>query len=327
MIGRTWAQHLNSNISRIGNDESKKQFIPNIIFEFEKNSTFELESAPLREELSQLYIDEGDFINAAETLKGINLRQGQFEVNDKCRILVKIAQLYLEEQDASRAFPAISEASHFIDECTDNNTKIRYYVSRARIHDFQREFLNAARAYHLLSHQVIDSEQAPILNAAMVTAMLAPAGPQRYRILTNLFKDERCSQSPLFPILERMYFGIILRERDIKQLTSELQEHQKVVLDRSIREHNILSASKIYNNITFEEFGKILSTSKEEAEEIARKMISEGRMEGWIDQVEGLLTFQVEGESLHSWDEMIETICRSIESVSDDIIKKHPSLV
>jgi len=327
VVGRPCIQHLSKDISKLDNDKMKISVIPRIVRKLEENATFEGESGSLREQLAQLYVDEGEFIEAAETLKGISLKENYYSINDKCRILVRVAQLYLEEEDASRAFPAISEASHDIDECTDHNTKIRYYVARANIHDFQREFLHAARSYHLLSHQVMETEQAPILNSAMVTAMLAPAGPARYRILTNLYKDERCQNSVLFPILERMYFGVILREREVKQLSAELQEHQKVNVDRAVREHNILSASKLYNNITFEEFGKILGTSKDEAEDIARTMIAEGRMDGHIDQVEGLLTFQVEGESLQTWDDMIENICRNVETVSEEIAKKHPELV
>ena len=31
------------------------------------------------------------------------------------------------------------------------------------------------------------------------------------------------------------------------------------ILDRAVIEHNILSASKLYNNITFEELGQLLA--------------------------------------------------------------------
>ncbi len=64
------------------------------------------------------------------------------------------------------------------------------------------------------------------------------------------------------------------------------------VLDRAVIEHNMLSASKIYNNITFGELGALLAIDSEQAEKIASKMIGEGRMTGYIDQIEGLIYFE-----------------------------------
>lgn len=61
-------------------------------------------------------------------------------------------------------------------------------------------------------------------------------------------------------------------------------------------EHNLLSASKLYNNITFEELGALLEIPPKKAERIASQMITEGRMNGYIDQIDGIVHF--EGRSL-----------------------------
>lgn len=57
------------------------------------------------------------------------------------------------------------------------------------------------------------------------------------------------------------------------------------ILDRAVTEHNLLAASKLYNNITFSELGALLQISPAKAEKIASQMITEGRMNGYIDQV------------------------------------------
>lgn len=57
-------------------------------------------------------------------------------------------------------------------------------------------------------------------------------------------------------------------------------------------EHNLLSASKLYNNITFEELGSLLEISAAKAEKIASQMISEGRMNGDIDQIDHIVHFE-----------------------------------
>lgn len=57
-------------------------------------------------------------------------------------------------------------------------------------------------------------------------------------------------------------------------------------------EHNLLAASKLYNNITFPELGALLQISPAKAEKIASQMITEGRMNGYIDQV-NLINYSV----------------------------------
>ena len=65
------------------------------------------------------------------------------------------------------------------------------------------------------------------------------------------------------------------------------------VLDKAVMEHNLLSASMIYSNITSSGLGKLLSLTKSSAEAMARTMIIQGRLKGaFIDQVEGLITFE-----------------------------------
>jgi len=64
------------------------------------------------------------------------------------------------------------------------------------------------------------------------------------------------------------------------------------VLDRAVMEHNLLSCTKIYNNITFSGLGALLDLTPGAAETMARKMIEQGRLRGTIDQVERLIWFE-----------------------------------
>lgn len=57
-------------------------------------------------------------------------------------------------------------------------------------------------------------------------------------------------------------------------------------------EHNLLSASKLYNNISFEELGALLEIHPTKAERIASQMITEGRMNGYIDQIDSIVHFE-----------------------------------
>jgi COP9 signalosome complex subunit 4 len=184
----------------------------------------------------------------------------------KFKHFVKIAQLYLEEEESSKANTYITKASTHYEKVNDFTEKMKYKVCFAKIADGNMEFLNAARLYHELSIKLENEEdQLKALNSAIICAILAKAGPARSRILSQLFKDENCSKLEIQSALEKMYLGRILRSNEVSSLEKYLKEHHKAktsegytVLQQAIIEHNLLSSSTIYNNVTFEELGNLL---------------------------------------------------------------------
>lgn len=49
----------------------------------------------------------------------------------------------------------------------------------------------------------------------MTCCILAAAGPQRSRVLANLYKDERTRSLPVFSFLEKVYLERILRREEV----------------------------------------------------------------------------------------------------------------
>ena len=99
----------------------------------------------------------------------------------------------------------------------------------------------------------------------VVCTILAAAGPQRSRVLATLFKDERCAALPTYTMLSKVYLGRILTRDAVQAFAAELRPHQLAVggdgltvLDRSVIEHNLAAASKMYNNIQLGELGTLL---------------------------------------------------------------------
>lgn len=161
----------------------------------------------------------------------------------------------------------------------------------------------------------------------MTCAVLAPAGPNRSRVLASLYRDERSSELPTYNILSKMFLDHILRSAEVKDFEGILKPHQlariaissndrlasaisddspapvnepnastrtgpSTVLDRAVMEHNLLASSNIYNNITFRGLGALLDLTPGAAETMARKMIEQGRLRGSIDQVDKLIWFE-----------------------------------
>lgn len=75
-----------------------------------------------------------------------------------------------------------------------------------------------------------------------------------------------------------------------------LKKGPENVLDLAMMEHNLLSASRIYNHITFRGLGLLLDLTPSAAEGMARTMIQQGRLKGQMDQVSSLLSFDAESK-------------------------------
>lgn len=87
-------------------------------------------------------------------------------------------------------------------------------------------------------------------------------------------------------------------------------------------EHNLLSASRLYNNIRVDELGRLLGVPPEKAERIASGMVVESRLKGRIDQVEGIIFFSTGEEAVSVWDSQIARVCDGLNEVVDTMARK-----
>uniref|UniRef100_A0ACD5TUY3 Uncharacterized protein n=2 Tax=Avena sativa TaxID=4498 RepID=A0ACD5TUY3_AVESA len=302
--------------------------------------SFEEQVVVIREKLAELYESEQQWSRAAQMLSGIDLDSGIRMLDDTNKLskCVQIARLYLEDDDAVNAEAFINKASFLVTNSNQEVLNLQYRVCYARILDLKRKFLEAALRYYGISQieqrQIGDEEidenaLEQALSAAVTCTILAGAGPQRSRVLATLYKDERCSKLKIYPILQKVFLERILRRPEIDAFAEELKPHQKAllpdkstVLDRAMIEHNLLAASKLYTNISFDELGTLLGIDPRKAEKIASRMICEDRMRGSIDQVEAVIHFEDDTEGLQQWDQQIAGLCQALNDILDSMSSK-----
>ncbi|KDR18210.1 COP9 signalosome complex subunit 4 [Zootermopsis nevadensis] len=327
--------------------------------------SFEEQVASIRQHLADIYEREQSWRDAASVLVGIPLETGQkqYSVDYKLETYLKIARLYLENDDPVQAEAYINRASLLQAESKNEQLQIYYKVCYARVLDYRRKFIEAAQRYNELSYRGIihEDERMTALRNALICTVLASAGQQRSRMLATLFKDERCQQLPAYSILEKMYLDRIIRRSELQDFGNMLQPHQKAsttdgstileraviehnllsanwfkhahpsisgstILERAVIEHNLLSASKLYNNITFEELGALLEIPPIKAEKIASQMITEGRMNGYIDQIDSIVHFE-RREVLPTWDKQIQSLCYQVNQIIEKITNNEPEWI
>ncbi|KAI8337271.1 hypothetical protein BC941DRAFT_353208 [Chlamydoabsidia padenii] len=331
--------------------------------------SFEELLSQLREKLATLYEQEEDFLGAAKILQGIALDSGHRSISDeyKLQIYIRIVRLLLEEDEAGAAEMYLNRAGLLILDSTDQFLNLTFKLSQARILDAKHKFLEACSRYHELSYvaQLDEDEQIQSLTAAVQCAVLAGAGPQRSRILATLYKDERTHHLASFSVLEKTYLDRVIRADEVSEFATTLKPHHlarladntTTVFDRAMIEHNLVSASKIYNNITFTELGSLLNVTSDQAEHVAAHMIGENRLGGSIDQLDQLITFiplsdfhqrlqptaganttthttqyqqkhvEQSMQAIMNWDQSIQSMCHDLDTIIGAIQDKYPDYV
>jgi len=276
----------------------------------------------------------GNWSEAAKVLVGIPLETGQkqYSVDFKLETYLKIARLYLEDEDPVQGEAYINRAAQLQTQTKNDELQIVYKVCQGRVLDYKRKFIEAASRYNELSYKtaIHDMERLTALKNATICTILAAAGQQRSRMLATLYKDERCQQLSCFNILEKMYLDRLIKRTELAEFEGLLQTHQKAVmsdgcsiLEHAVIEHNLLAASKLYNNITLAGLGQLLEIPPEKAERIASRMITEERMCGHIDQIDSVVHFETR-QVLDNWDKQIQSLCLQVNSVIDKISTKEP---
>jgi COP9 signalosome complex subunit 4 len=310
---------------------------------------FEEHDTQIKEILADAHEENNDYIKSAQTLQSITLDSTQKALtsDDKAKVWIRIVRCYLEEDDPTSAFTHLNKVKTVIHSVQDKETKLMFQLSQARIYDSQRAFLDAAQAYYTLSLEstVDEEERLQALSSAIVCAVLAPAGPLRARMLAKLYKDERANQVEEFGILEKMFLDRLLSPAEIKAFGDKLQPHHlartadgSTVLDKAVLEHNLLGASKLYNNIGIDQLGELLGIDADKAEDYAAKMLEQGRLAGYIDQIDRLIFFEGEGsgqrktghaervmgKELRKWDANVQSLAEEVEKVTTMIQNQYP---
>jgi len=231
------------------------------------------------------------------------------------------------------------EAELFVNKCRDfinaldipEFTKIKFWSAMAQVQDANQKYHQAAAGYLRLSEKIVSpKESLEKLEQGMKCTILSPAGPNRARLLAKFYKDERSSQLPGAKLVEKMFMERLIEKSDYAAFEETLAEHQMrltkegwTLLQKAVIEHNLIAASKVYNNISLEDLAKILSVNVEGAENIAASMIAQGRLTGKIDQTKALLHFDSR-HVLQNWDANIETLCNSVNGIFEKITTAHP---
>merc|ERR1711974_213516 len=222
-----------------------------------RQASFVEQVCEVRVMLANTFKEEGEPEKAAKLLALNSTRQGLTD-EQNLELFFEVASLYLKADNPVAAESFVNRCSGLIADTTRAELKLWHKWNMAKMSDFRCKFIKASMQYYELSQIFPDNKRTEALEHACICGILAPAGPQRSRILAILSKDERCFSLRSHDILEKTNRQRIVRKSDRDVLRGWLQPHHLPVLDSAIREHNLLAASTLYIDITFIELGRLL---------------------------------------------------------------------
>lgn len=197
------------------------------------------------------------------------------EDEEKLRVWVKTARFFIAFDENVQADKYTNRAGQLLKTSTSPPLATAYKECFATCQDYKRKFKEAARNYYVLacdpSHRGLPAAvREEHLRKACLCTILERAGEQRSRMLSTLYKDERCKKLDVFPMLQDMHLERRVAREEVAAFAGLLKPHQQAlladgstVLEHAVVMHNLRASSRVYTNISFEELAKLLETSEE----------------------------------------------------------------
>lgn len=295
--------------------------------------------------LAALYQADEDWRKAGRVMCVVDTEDQYYSsvmsIPERCEWRISTAEYFLADDDNTAATMHIQKCRRLLRDIPLSMAKrqeldLRHKTCYSRILDSERKFLAAAVNYLELAqmdNRVISDEDLLIsLENAVTCAILAKAGGPRVRVLAMLYRDSRTRNLKNFKVLEKMHKNMILSQKEQNDFAATLQSHHQAklaggltVLQKAVYEHNMLAVAQLYKNIAISELALLLGVTAEQAEDLARIMIQEGRMTASIDQVDMIIEFDDDADILQNWDNQIQESCMSINDIVDQIDNKYPN--
>ena len=324
----------------------------------------------LRFPLYTVYASEGDHLRAAATLGAARLDSSALDDATRAAACVKVAQQYVKGGDEVAADRFLKKASESVYRVGDFALLLQFKSLYAVLLDTKRRFLEAALRYlEVLAdggERVDDEEAVSFLDKAAVCGVLAPAGPQRSRLLATLLRDERIGaiRPVVGAMLARVGRAGLVPPAEAAAFEAALEPHQRAqtadgtsVVARALVEHNTHAAARLYTSLSFGRLAELLGVTPAAAEAAAARMIGERRLAASLDQVGGFVDFELQAEApaagrggvpaaaaatqrhpadggrralleahMGAWDAAIKSTCAGLAAVAHEIGERHPEL-
>ena len=275
---------------------------------------------------------------------------------EACDIYVQVAECFMEDNEGSTAENFVNKAAQFISRFKPNTASnwsllLRFRSVFSRVLDSNRKFLSAGQKYMDLSLtealdedcMVLPEDLLSFLGMAATCAILSPVGPLRSKLLAQIANDDRLPSlggtalySAIPQVLQKMHRGFLLKPAETKAFEKSLQDHMKAltsdgkttIVEAAILDHNVMAIAAVYENVTFDEMGKLLGGIRPvDAQRIVARQLKAERLAGYIDEVEGVFYVAVPAGGLEGEGELglrnsrVKGVCLTLNECAMSVVQ------
>ncbi|TMS34125.1 hypothetical protein L596_001771 [Steinernema carpocapsae] len=285
--------------------------------------------------LAEIYEVEEKFVEAAQMLGSIPIETGTrpYSAEMKFRTYLRIAENYLQAGEIGQASHNLKRASFLQTAAGCEELNTRYKFISVEILDRSGKFIDAAQRYYQFSMlpTLTRTEKEDYLTKAINCTVLATPSQKKTNLLTALCKDDRCASLPTFAVINKMFKKMIIHPCELEFFEANLKDHQKKsvggssMLQKAIVEQNMLAASQLYKNVSFDVLGKMLGINADRAQILAAEMIVDGKFQATIDQVDGYIYFNDHASGYV--DQRVQQTFDQVNKITEMIFAAHPEWV
>lgn len=261
-------------------------------------------------------------------------------------LCVKIAYLYMlrgdcSNEDVDSVSKTITRGSRLLEYLTPEmgDARVAHSFLHARTLELRCEFLRASKIYFEIARNESESGGAESslkrvlggfccrdgekkmrspAESAFVCAVLAQPCPERSSLLKTFKMNENLLVIGEQAFFDKVASDKIIRRQDILGFEESfaLLPREVPALRNAVAQHNLLCSSRVYVNIGFERLAELLHVgSGAEAESVAAQMISEGRLQAEIDQVDSCIYFKGRPAPTDFWNNRANRLCSFIDLI------------
>ena len=199
-------------------------------------------------------------------------------------------------------------------------------LSRAAAADASLKFPISANYYFIVLSRHYDelgknkAQCSEVIKKFIFSTILLSSSPLKERLLNYALQNDNLNVFEYKTLLEKLLNYQLVYVDELKKLMNNCPEsHKKCDFTKCVFEHDLISLSKVFDNIKFDSAEKFLKMKIDDILNYTFKMNIEKSINAAIDEKKKIIYFGKEPENMLGFDKQIQNFCLKAKTLAEFI--------
>lgn len=199
-------------------------------------------------------------------------------------------------------------------------------LSRAAAADASLKFPISANYYFIVLSRHYDelgknkAQCSEVIKKFIFSTILLSSSPLKERLLNYALQNDNLNVFEYKTLLEKLLNYQLVYVDEIKKLMNNCPEsHKKCDFTKCVFEHDLISLSKVFDNLKFDSAEKFLKMKIDDILNYTFKMNIEKSINAAIDEKKKIIYFGKEPENMLGFDKQIQNFCLKAKMLAEFI--------